>query len=88
MKRSAALLVCTLAFAHGQTPQPAKQFPSYKDLKFPSLGPIQIPDVQTYVLPNGIKLYLLEDHALPLVSGTARVRTGNLFDPPDKVDAR
>ena len=36
-------------------------------------------------LPNGMKLYLLEDHELPVVSGTALVRTGNLFDPPDKI---
>lgn len=89
MKRSVALLVCALALAYGQAPQPAKTrppaLPSYKDLKFPALRPIQIPDVQIYSLPNGIKLYLLEDHELPLVSGMARVRTGNLFDPQDKV---
>jgi zinc protease len=41
--------------------------------------------VATYTLPNGLRLYLLEDHELPLVSGTALVRTGNLFDPADKV---
>ncbi len=39
----------------------------------------------TYTLPNGMKLYLLEDHELPTVSGTIRVRTGNLLDPADKV---
>ena len=59
--------------------------PSYKELKYPPLKPVQIPDVATFTLPNGMKLYLLEDHELPLVSGTARVRTGNLFDPADKV---
>ena len=32
-----------------------------------------------------MKIYLLEDHELPTVSGTVRVRTGNLFDPADKV---
>ena len=31
-----------------------------------------------------MKLYLLEDHELPVISGVALVRTGNLFDPPDK----
>ncbi len=58
---------------------------SYKDLKYPPLRPIQIPDVSTFTLPNGLKLYLLEDHELPVVNGTARVRTGNLFDPAEKV---
>ena len=32
-----------------------------------------------------MKIYLLENHELPLIRGTALVRTGNLFDPADKV---
>ena len=44
-----------------------------------------MPQVDTSTLPNGMKLYLLEDHELPVVSGTALVRTGNLFDPADKI---
>jgi len=59
--------------------------PSYKDLKFPALKPIPIPKVETFTLPNGLRLYLLEDHDLPLIGGSARVRTGSLFDPPDKI---
>src|SRR5581483_5192530 len=59
--------------------------PAVRDLKFPPLRPIQVPDVQSFTLPNGMKLYLLEDHELPVVNGTARIRTGNLFDPPEKI---
>ncbi|MFN7993177.1 MAG: pitrilysin family protein [Bryobacteraceae bacterium] len=59
--------------------------PAYRDLKFPPLRRIPIPNVVTHTLPNGLKIYLLEDHELPVVSGTVRVRTGNLFDPADKV---
>jgi zinc protease len=55
------------------------------DLKYPPLKPVSIPNVATFTLPNGIKVYLLEDRELPLISGVALVRTGNLFDPPDKV---
>jgi zinc protease len=58
--------------------------PSYKDLKFPPLRQVKIPDIPVYQLPNGIKLYLLENHELPLVSGFALIRTGGLFDPPGK----
>ena len=58
--------------------------PSWKSLKFPPLKEIPIPKPMTFTLPNGMRVYLLEDHELPLVSGTALVRTGNLFDPPDK----
>ena len=59
--------------------------PAYMQLKYPPLGQVKIPDVPTLELPNGIKLYLLESHELPLVSGFALVRTGNLFDPADKI---
>ncbi len=59
--------------------------PAYRDLRFPALKEIAIPDVTTYTLPNGMKIYLLEDHELPVVSGTVRVRTGNLFEPAGKV---
>ena len=59
--------------------------PSYKALKYPPLPEIKIPRVEETTLPNGMKLYLLENHELPLIRGLALVRTGNLFDPADKV---
>jgi zinc protease len=31
-----------------------------------------------------MKVFLLENHELPLINGFALIRTGNLFDPPDK----
>src|ERR1700747_1133934 len=62
----------------------AQVIPSYKDLKYPPLPQVKIPEPATFTLPNGIRLFLLEDHELPLVRGTALVRTGNLFAPPDK----
>jgi len=70
--------------ALAQAPR-SNTIPSYKDLKFPPLGKINIPDIAQVTLPNGMKLYLLENHELPLVSGFALVRTGNLFDPKDKI---
>jgi zinc protease len=54
-------------------------------LQFPPLKPVKLPEIQIATLPNGMKLYLLENHSLPLVSGFALVRTGNLFDPPTKI---
>src|SRR3984957_18558060 len=58
--------------------------PSYKDLKYPPLPPLKVPDPTEITLSNGLKVLLLEDHELPLISGAAMIRTGNLFDPPDK----
>ncbi len=54
-------------------------------LKYPPLRQVEIPKVDTYTLPNGMQLLLLENHELPLIRGVALVRTGNLFDPADKV---
>src|SRR6266566_2006408 len=81
-----SLLLASAVFAQAARPaRPAGAFPSYKDLKFPPLVKIEIPDVERVTLPNGMKVYLLEDHELPTVGGLALVRTGNLFDPPDKI---
>jgi zinc protease len=71
--------------ARTAAPRPPAGVPSYKDLKYPPLRPIEIPKVEKSTLANGMRLYLLEDHELPLVHGVALVRTGNLFDPADKV---
>ncbi len=67
------------------TPAAASGALSPKDLKYPPRGALQAPNSATFTLPNGMKLYLLEDHDLPLVSGIALVRTGSLLDPPQRV---
>ncbi|MGE5296424.1 MAG: M16 family metallopeptidase, partial [Solirubrobacterales bacterium] len=36
-------------------------------------------------LPNGMKLLLLEDHELPLIQISARIRTGSIYEPAEKV---
>lgn len=42
------------------------------------------PKAQRVELENGIILYLLEDHELPLVNLSAVVRMGTFYDPPGK----
>ncbi|MDP9054041.1 MAG: insulinase family protein [Acidobacteriota bacterium] len=79
--KSLLLLICSAA-AFAQTPAVPS---SYKSLKYPPLREIQIPKVEETTLANGMKIYLLENHELPLVRGLALVRTGNLFDPADKI---
>jgi zinc protease len=78
-------LILLAAFVAGILNAQDGAIPSYKNLHYPPLRPVTIPDVATFTLPNGMKLYLLENHELPLVRGVALVRTGNLFDPADKV---
>jgi len=79
-----SLFLCA-GFAGAQTEvRRATVLPSYKDLKYPPLPPLKVPEPAEVTLSNGMKVLLLEDHELPLVSGAALIRTGNLFDPSDK----
>jgi len=57
----------------------------YKDLVYPPLREIVIPEVKPIDLPNGLALYLLEDRSLPKVEGVMLVRTGSRLEPREKV---
>ena len=67
------------------TPAIATTALHYDELTFPSLGEIEIPEYERYELDNGLVVYLMEDHELPLVQGTATFRTGGRFEPADQV---
>jgi len=43
------------------------------------------PEPDRVVLENGMVIYLLEDHELPLISMTATMRTGSWLDPAEKI---
>lgn len=57
----------------------------YNELTFPPLPELKIPPYTRFQLDNGMVVYLMEDHELPLVGGTALFRTGNRLEPVDKV---
>jgi len=57
----------------------------YKELTYPKLGDIEIPKVERVTLANGMQLFLLEDHELPLINISARIRTGSVYEPADKI---
>jgi predicted Zn-dependent peptidase len=44
-----------------------------------------VPDVERTVLENGIVVYLLPDRELPLVTISAMIRAGSVYEPADKV---
>jgi zinc protease len=62
-----------------------QQLTGYKDLKYPRLGDIEIPEVERLTLPNGMRLFLVEDHELPLIGISARIRTGSIYEPADMI---
>jgi zinc protease len=65
--------------AFAQTPK------HYTELQFSPLPEIQLPKYERYQLDNGMVVYLVEDHQLPLVNGTALIRTGSRLEPGDKI---
>ncbi|MBI3607403.1 MAG: insulinase family protein [Nitrospirae bacterium] len=78
----ALVLLGTLgAGAPTSTPNTA---PDPRAMTFPAT-PFEPPRAERVVLPNGIILYLLEDHELPMVSLSAMIRTGSIYEPADKL---
>jgi len=63
----------------------AEQARRYSQLKYPKLGDVQIPKVERVTLSNGMRLFLVEDHELPLISASAIIRTGSVYEPADKI---
>ncbi len=72
---AAALLAPGPAFA---------QATSVDQLTYPPLPDFSLPKPSRTVLDNGMVVLVMENHDLPLVSVTARIRTGSLLEPPDK----
>lgn len=56
----------------------------YDQLTFPPLPEVQLPDYTRFELDNGLVAYLVEDHELPLVSGSATIRTGDRLEPANQ----
>jgi predicted Zn-dependent peptidase len=54
-----------------------------RTMKFPALN-FQIPTAERVVLECGIPVYLLRDTELPIISMTAMVRTGSVYEPAAK----
>lgn len=57
----------------------------YQKITYPPLAEIKIPEYERYQLDNGMVIYLSEDHRLPLITGTALIKTGAKFEPESKI---
>ncbi|NDJ17163.1 M16 family metallopeptidase [Myxacorys almedinensis] len=77
-------LTSLLIFLTLGQPSRAETAKHYTELKFPPPPEVTVPDYSQFQLKNGMTVYLMEDHELPLVSGTALIRTGDRFEPANK----
>lgn len=60
------------------------QVDDYRKIEYPQLPEFEIPKPARFTLANGLEVFLLEDHELPLIEVTARIRTGSLYESADK----
>ncbi len=56
----------------------------YTDLEFPPAPEIVLPPFDRFELENGMVVYLMQDRELPLISGTALIRTGDRLEPANQ----
>ncbi|MBF2045933.1 MAG: M16 family metallopeptidase [Leptolyngbya sp. IPPAS B-1204] len=81
----AILMSLLIVIGFGRAPALAVTPRHYTELQFPPAPEVKIPPYTRFELSNGLKVYLVEDHELPLVSGVATVYTGDRLEPADKV---
>jgi zinc protease len=79
----AVLLTVILGF--GRAPALAVTPRHYTDLQLPPPPEIKLPEYSRFELENGLRVYLLEDHELPLVGGSVTVYTGDRLEPANQV---
>lgn len=76
-------LLCGISHAGHIVGLPSEQIDPRK-MTFPP-APFTPPRSERLILPNGITLYFMEDHELPLIHIDAMIRTGSIYDPPEKI---
>ena len=65
--------------------QGSAQVSDWRQIHFPPLHAFTPPPPRRVELPNGMVIFLQEDHELPLIRGTARIRGGSRDEPAGKV---
>jgi len=63
----------------------AAQVKSYTEIKKTPLPDFKVAQPETFTLKNGMRVFLMEDREIPVVSVRALVRTGSFWEPRDKV---
>jgi len=81
LTRHAMAAALTLLALAGQA---FAQVKDYREIKAPPLRSFKVAQPKRIALPNGMVILLLEDHELPLIRGTARIRGGGREVPADK----
>jgi zinc protease len=77
------VVVATMTFL--LIPRAQSQETNWQQIPVPTLPAFHPPQPKRIQLSNGMVIFLQEDHELPLISGTARIRGGSSSEPAAKV---
>src|SRR5579864_919128 len=84
MKRTLlAVLICAATLA--LVPYAGAQASDWTKVPIPPLPAFKPQQPKRIQLSNGMVIFLQEDHELPLIDGTARIRGGSVNEPAEKV---
>jgi len=79
------LTILLAATTFATLPRAAAQATGWKQIPIPPLPAFQPQQPKRIELANGMVIFLQEDHELPLIDGTARIRGGSRNEPVGKV---
>src|SRR6202049_3938776 len=86
MKKSLlVVMLSAVAAICAAVPQATGQADSWQQIPIPPLPAFKPQAPKRIELKNGMVIFLQEDHELPLVDGTARIRGGSVNEPDAKV---
>lgn len=71
-------------WAQSRQTSPQTSQPAWQQIPIPKLPAFHPPQPKRFVLPNGMVIFLQEDHELPTIDGTARIRGGERSVPANQ----
>jgi len=83
--RTLFLILIAAATALTTAPRSAAQATSWQQVPIPPLPAFKPQQPKRIELANGMVIFLQEDHELPLIEGSARIRGGSRDEPASKV---
>jgi len=85
MKFHRSLILLVVIVLGSVVPRAAAQAADWQQISIPQLPAFHPQQPKRIELPNGMVVFLQEDHELPLIDGTARIRGGSRSEPASKV---
>ena len=85
MRARNTIAVAALALAALSAGEARAQAKKWTDIKSPPLPAFQVEKPETFTLKNGMRVFLIEDHEVPVVNVNVRIKTGAYWEPQDKV---